>query len=133
MSIKSLMRGRTNNAPYKDKALILTTTPVKVTSTVGGTLAGTIASGVKYVDAVGVTGNAAWIIILPALAAGETIYLRNISTFVFELETTASATVFFNGNEADHSVEFADNVFATAIGIDATNVHLEFATYPQGN
>ena len=131
--IKALLRIRANKAPYKDKALILTTTPTTYTATATGATTGTILAGTDYVEAVGVGAHAPYIIKLPALAAGEVIYLRNISTLPFELQTSVMASIFFNGNENNHSIAFADNVFATAIGINATNIHLEFETYPQGD
>ena len=128
--MKSFFRNR-KAVTDDSRESVLATTPVTVTAT--ATTGTDIAAGTKYVNAKGVTGQAAYIIKLPALAAGERLFIRNISGFAFELESSASATIFINGNEADHSIEFADNVFAEVIGINATNVHVIFYTYPQGD
>lgn len=69
---------------------------VDATATATGATTGTIPATAKVVNALGVTGQVDYIIVLPAPVAGKKLLLLG-NGYQYELQTSDPATIYLNG------------------------------------
>lgn len=70
---------------------------VTCTATTAGATTGTIPSTASVVNAVGVNGQSAYLILLPTPVVGKKLIIYNDSGYAFNLATSSAANIYLNG------------------------------------
>jgi hypothetical protein len=82
---------------------------VTCTATTAGATTGIIPSSATVVNAVGVNGQSAYLILLPTPVVGKKVIIYNDSGYAFNLATSSAANIYLNGAKtAGYKLAFAN-------------------------